>query len=157
MVFFLKDSAATECFGADLWAALPPQCLVFLQGDLGMGKTTLVRGFLRAAGFSGPVKSPTYTLVEEYALGLRRIVHFDLYRLLDPEELEWMGIRDYFTQESMCFIEWPEQGKSLLPPPDLVLQFQAKQAGRALEVDIVNRALKNILSDVIKQRDTGIL
>jgi tRNA threonylcarbamoyladenosine biosynthesis protein TsaE len=157
MTFFLHDTEATEQLGAELWQVLPAKCLVFLEGDLGMGKTTLVRGFLRAAGFSGAVKSPTYTLVEEYVLGTRNIVHFDLYRLLDPEELEWMGIRDYFAQESICFIEWPERGLGVLPAPDLVLRFSAEHAGRVLAVDSVNVALKNKLSNVIKQRDIDII
>lgn len=155
---FLSDSAATERLGADLWAVLPKQCLVFLQGGLGMGKTTLVRGFLRAAGYKGAVKSPTYNLVEEYALeGLRQVVHFDLYRLMEAEELEWMGIRDYFASENICFIEWPEQGGGVLPKPDLVLRFQAMQAGRSVSIEVVNSALKKIISNVIKQIDTGIL
>ncbi|NOT83584.1 MAG: tRNA (adenosine(37)-N6)-threonylcarbamoyltransferase complex ATPase subunit type 1 TsaE [Methylococcaceae bacterium] len=142
MTVFLQDQEATEQFGAHLWAALPRKCVIFLQGELGMGKTTLVRGFLRAAGYSGTVKSPTYTLVEEYTLGTCQVVHFDLYRLVDPEELEDLGIRDYFEQESICFIEWPEQGGSLLPTPDLVLQFQAEQAGRDLTVNVLNNRLK---------------
>ncbi|MCX7088934.1 MAG: tRNA (adenosine(37)-N6)-threonylcarbamoyltransferase complex ATPase subunit type 1 TsaE [Methylococcales bacterium] len=157
MTFFLNDTAATEQFGAQLWTALPDNCLVFLQGDLGMGKTTLVRGFLRAGGYVGAVKSPTYTLVEEYTVGERSIAHFDLYRLMDAEELEWIGIRDYFEQARVCFIEWPEQGMSLLPAPDLIVRFCVEQSGRALTLDIVNPELKNNLSSVIKQRDTAIL
>ncbi|MEQ1637196.1 MAG: tRNA (adenosine(37)-N6)-threonylcarbamoyltransferase complex ATPase subunit type 1 TsaE [Methylococcales bacterium] len=142
MTLFLKDTSATEQFGARLWATLPHKCLIFLQGDLGMGKTTLVRGFLRAAGYTGPVKSPTYALVEEYTVGARQVVHFDLYRLVDPEELEGIGIRDYFEHESICFIEWPEQGMELLPVPDLILQFCAEQAGRTLAVNTINPSLK---------------
>jgi len=85
---FLIDTEATEQFGAELWQQLPIKCLVFLNGDLGAGKTTLVRGFLRAAGYTGTVKSPTYNLVEEYNVNGRKVVHFDLYRLVDPEELD---------------------------------------------------------------------
>ena len=132
MKLFLLDTLATEQFGAQLWKLLPSKCLVFLQGDLGAGKTTLVRGFLRAAGYTGTVKSPTYTLVEEYQINGRTIVHFDLYRLTDPEELEWMGIRDYFDQDCVSFIEWPDRGKGFLPEPDKVITLSSEGTGRLL-------------------------
>jgi len=127
---YLESTEATEQFGAALWTLLPEKGVIFLQGDLGMGKTTLVRGFLRAAGFKGAVKSPTFTLVEEYTLGERKIFHFDLYRLNDPEELEWMGIRDYFDQNTLCFIEWAERGTGFLPEPDMVISLTAQDLGR---------------------------
>jgi tRNA threonylcarbamoyladenosine biosynthesis protein TsaE len=127
---YLDSTEATEQFGAALWTLLPEKGVIFLQGDLGMGKTTLVRGFLRASGFKGAVKSPTFTLVEEYTLGERKIFHFDLYRLNDPEELEWMGIRDYFDQNSLCFIEWAERGTGFLPEPDMIISLTAQGLGR---------------------------
>jgi len=127
---YLESTEATEQFGAALWTLLPEKGVIFLQGDLGMGKTTLVRGFLRAAGFKGAVKSPTFTLVEEYTLGERKIFHFDLYRLNDPEELEWMGIRDYFDQNTLCFIEWAERGTGFLPEPDMVISLTVQDLGR---------------------------
>lgn len=127
---YLASTEATEQFGAALWTLLPQQGVIFLQGDLGMGKTTLVRGFLRAAGFKGAVKSPTFTLVEEYTLDERKIFHFDLYRLNDPEELEWMGIRDYFDQNTLCFIEWAERGTGFLPEPDMVISLAVQDLGR---------------------------
>lgn len=127
---FLSDTGATEQFGAELWQQLPSKCLVFLHGNLGAGKTTLVRGFLRAAGFSGAVKSPTYTLVENYTVAGRNVYHFDLYRLEDPEELEWIGIWDYLDQESVCFIEWPDNGSGFLPEPDKVLTLTVENKGR---------------------------
>jgi tRNA threonylcarbamoyladenosine biosynthesis protein TsaE len=127
---YLDSTEATEQFGAALWTLLPEKGVIFLQGDLGMGKTTLVRGFLSASGFKGAVKSPTFTLVEEYTLGERKIFHFDLYRLNDPEELEWMGIRDYFDQNSLCFIEWAERGTGFLPEPDMIISLTAQGLGR---------------------------
>lgn len=136
MKTYLNDTAATEQLGATLWAELPEKCLIFLQGDLGAGKTTLVRGFLRAAGYTGAVKSPTYTLVEEYTLGTRKIFHFDLYRVADPEELEWIGIRDYFDQDCVCFIEWPDRGKGFLPEPDRVISLVTEGEGRSVEMHI---------------------
>ncbi|MDD5124976.1 tRNA (adenosine(37)-N6)-threonylcarbamoyltransferase complex ATPase subunit type 1 TsaE [Methylovulum sp.] len=131
---YLHSTEETEQFGAMLWRHLPKKCLVFLYGDLGAGKTTLVRGYLRAAGFSAAVKSPTYTLVEEYTVNNRKIVHFDLYRIADPEELEWIGIRDYLDQECVCFIEWPDRGKNVLPEPDRIISLNHEGTGRMLEM-----------------------
>lgn len=127
---FLPSTEATEQYGAALWTILPETGVIFLQGDLGMGKTTLVRGFLRGAGFMGAVKSPTFTLVEEYSLEERKIFHFDLYRLNDPEELEWMGIRDYFAPNSLCFIEWAERGQGYLPTADAIISLSVQGLGR---------------------------
>ncbi|MGZ8224195.1 MAG: tRNA (adenosine(37)-N6)-threonylcarbamoyltransferase complex ATPase subunit type 1 TsaE [Methylobacter sp.] len=135
MKIFLPDIQATEQFGAELWTLLPSKCLIFLQCDLGAGKTTLVRGFLRAAGYSGTVKSPTYALVEDYLINGRKIFHFDLYRLTDPEELEWIGIRDYFDQDCVCFIEWPERGQGFLPAADKIITLSAEGKGRLLVME----------------------
>ena len=132
---YLNSAEETEAFGAELFKIMPSKSLIFLQGDLGAGKTTLVRGFLRAAGYHGAVKSPTYTLVEEYTIGGRKIFHFDLYRVVDPEELEWIGIRDYFDQDSICFIEWPDKGKGFLPEPDRVISLKAQELGRLLNIE----------------------
>ena len=132
---YLDSMEQTEKFGADLFNKLSGKVLIFLEGDLGVGKTTLVRGFLRAAGYRGIVKSPTYNLVEEYCVDELKIFHFDLYRLTDPEELEWIGIRDYFDQDAICFIEWPDKGKGFLPAPDKVIRLAVKNSGRELRFD----------------------
>jgi tRNA threonylcarbamoyladenosine biosynthesis protein TsaE len=131
---YLPDEEATLAFAARLQTTLPPGYVVFLHGNLGAGKTTLVRGYLRAAGYQGTVKSPTYTLVEEYPLADRTVYHFDLYRLNDPEELEWMGIRDYFRPDSLCFVEWPEKGEGFLPSPDLEIYLEPEDTGRRLRI-----------------------
>ena len=129
----LADEAATEAFGAALAQASGCRGLVTLSGDLGSGKTTLSRGLIRAAGHRGAVKSPTFTLVEpyEFADG-RRILHFDLYRLEDPEELEFLGIRDYLDGAALCLVEWPERGVPLLPPADLALRLEHLKRGRRI-------------------------
>lgn len=115
---YLADEQATRHLGATLWTRLPGSALVFLQGDLGAGKTTLVRAYLQAGGHVGAVKSPTYTLVEEYTVNGRNICHFDLYRLAEPEEVLWLGLDDYLSKKQVCFIEWADKGGRYLPPPD---------------------------------------
>ena len=135
MQFILNTAEQTEAFGAKLFKVLPDKCIVFLFGDLGAGKTTLVRGFMHAAGHKGAVKSPTYNIVEEYRLEERLFFHFDLYRLVDPEELEWIGIDDYLQQQSICFIEWPEKGLGYLNTPDVILSLTATGNQRKLVID----------------------
>lgn len=128
----LPDLEATLAWGRSLGARLWPGAIVFLSGTLGAGKTSLCQGVLSALGHTGPVKSPTYTLVEPYTLTHRNVYHFDLYRLVDPEELEWIGGRDYFDGESICLIEWPERGAGALPAPDLTLSLELAGTGRTL-------------------------
>jgi tRNA threonylcarbamoyladenosine biosynthesis protein TsaE len=129
-VFELSEAAATEELGARLARCLPAGAVVHLFGNLGAGKTTLVRGFLHALGHVGIVKSPTYTLVEPYETPTGPVYHFDLYRLLDPEELEFMGIRDFFTPQSRCLVEWPEKGDGYLPAADVNVNLEIWNGGR---------------------------
>lgn len=113
----------TQAFGASLAASCSPGVVIYLHGVLGAGKTTFVRGFLRGLGFDGKVKSPTYTLVEPYELDKLNVFHFDLYRLLNAEELHAIGLEDYFAVNAVCLIEWPEKGSPILPAADLIANF----------------------------------
>jgi len=136
----LRDEARTHALGAALGAALGPVtdeyfCL-FLSGALGSGKTTLTRSLLRALGWPGKVRSPTYTLVEPYRVGNRQVYHLDLYRLSDSQELELLGLRDFLEQRALLLVEWPERGADALPAPDLEIELryyeESTDARRAL-------------------------
>ena len=137
----LADEAATVDFGRRLaGASLVPGAnpggnatVIHLHGELGAGKTTLARGILRGHGFDGPVKSPTYTLVEPYELGQRRIYHFDLYRLSDPGEVEFLGAEDYFSGNSLCIFEWARNGGERIPPADLEIELLGAGSQRQFE------------------------
>lgn len=129
---FLPDEAATVAFGRALAKASNGQALITLSGELGTGKTTLSRGIVQAFGHDGAVKSPTYTLVEPYDLGAIRIYHFDLYRLEDPEELEFIGLWDYLNEDALVLIEWPEKAFGVLPQVDLELTLTLHERGRRI-------------------------
>lgn len=125
--FKIASVAALQRLAGELAATILPQSsaplIIYLQGELGAGKTTFVRGFLRHLGYQGSVKSPTFNLFETYHVAGKNICHFDLYRIIAQEELEFLGIRDYFTTNSICLIEWPERAKEILPEPDLVVSI----------------------------------
>lgn len=130
----LEGEAAQDAFGRRIAEHLSPPCVIYLQGDLGTGKTTLIRGLLRGLGHAGPVRSPTYTLLEPYELQSMQLYHLDLYRLGDPEELELLGLRDLLEPGSVLCVEWPERGTGVLPPPDLTIRIEHDDSARELDL-----------------------
>ena len=129
---WLADEDATVAFGRLLSTLLEGHGLVTLQGNLGGGKTTLCRGLIQGLGHPGKVKSPTYTLVEPYDLPAGKVLHYDLYRLADPTDLEFLGMRDFLDAQTLTLVEWPERAGTHLPPADLALSLSVQDAGRLL-------------------------
>lgn len=132
-VIFFPTEASLLSFGERLAQAVIAPAVIFMNGPLGAGKTTLARGFLHGLDYKKHVKSPTYTLVESYPLNKVTVFHFDLYRLHDPHELEFMGIQDYFHDQAICLIEWPEKGEGILPAPDLLCDIEMHKDGRKMK------------------------
>jgi tRNA threonylcarbamoyladenosine biosynthesis protein TsaE len=132
----LQDAAATTTLGAAIARGLGPRpgAVIYLQGPLGAGKTTLARGLLRELGVTGAIRSPTYTLLEPYETAGRCLVHLDLYRLTDPRELESLGLRDYAPERCWWLVEWPERGAGRLPAADLAVELAHSGARREATV-----------------------
>ena len=134
MTTYLPDETATLAFGAGFVDFALSSELVFLHGDLGAGKTTLVRGFLRGLGHRGAVKSPTYTLLESYEIGPLRVYHFDFYRIVDPRELGYIGIDDLMGEQAVKLVEWPVNAGDRLPRADMEVRLGIEGLGRRAEV-----------------------
>lgn len=137
---YLADENSTAQLGAEVAMVLHPGLVFYLIGDLGAGKTTLVRATLRGLGYQGKVKSPTYTLVESYVVSSLNLYHFDLYRFADPEEWEGSGFREYFNPAAICFVEWPEKAEGFLPPADVVIHLGIRDHGREVELEATTEA-----------------
>lgn len=144
----LQNEAAMLALGGKLAQQVQAPMVIFLRGDLGAGKTTLVRGFLQALGYQARVKSPSFTIVEPYELADQQLFHFDFYRLNDIEELELIGWRDYFTQQAICFIEWPEKAADLLPVPDLICDIHILGQQRQIELHSPSGRAQGIIASL---------
>lgn len=129
----LADALAMEALGARLAPCLG-NGIVYLQGELGAGKTTLARGILRGLGYQDKVRSPTYSLVEPYRVEQGVVYHLDLYRLTDPEEIEWLGLRDMLSGASLLLVEWPQRGAGELPAADLEIKIDPAESGRVVYI-----------------------
>lgn len=132
----LANESETLSYGIKLAQLLGGGGLLFLQGVLGAGKTSICRGILRGLGYSGHVKSPTYTLMEPYQCGALSVFHFDLYRLASPLEMEYIGGRDYFSPAHLCLVEWPERGLGWLPEPDWIIRIQFHKGARLASFEV---------------------
>lgn len=144
----LPNEEATLALAKRFSESIKEPVVVYLEGELGAGKTAFCRGVIQAMGHEGAVKSPTYTLVEPYQLSGWRIHHFDLYRLADPEELEYMGIRDYFAEDTLNFIEWPEKGAGWLPDADIEIALSYYEQGRKVIINALTNTGKTIVQSL---------
>ena len=146
---FLADESQQIALAQKVAQHLQSSFVMLLKGNLGVGKTTFARGFVQASGFDGVVKSPTYTLVEPYPISNNRMCyHFDLYRLADPEELEFTGARDYFNENDVCLVEWPEKAEGFLPVADWICEFSHQKMGRNLNILAATNKGKNLMLQV---------
>lgn len=148
---YLANETEQIAFAKHVAKHLVSSFYLMLVGNLGVGKTTFARGFIQASGFDGVVKSPTYTLVEPYPIkDNRTCYHFDLYRLSDPEELEFIGAREYFNDQDVCLVEWPERGEGFLPSADWICEFSYHNSkeGRNLIISALTDKGKNLMLQV---------
>ncbi len=149
LLLHIANEEKMEKLGALLYDACPEGGIIlYLSGTLGAGKTTFVRGFLREAGYQGKVKSPTYTLVEPYEFEFLTLYHFDFYRLNSPDELEYMGIRDYFQTNAFCLVEWPEKAQALLPPCDIQVSIDIQTHDRKVTIKANTLRGKDVLQRI---------
>lgn len=152
--FDAPDAGRTEAVGEMFAACMKAPLTLWLSGELGGGKTTFSRGFIRALGYHGRVKSPSYTLLEIYEAGGVEVLHFDLYRLSGADEFEMLGARDYLGARSVCLIEWPENAAGALPAPDAALRFLfvGRAGGRRIEAEAGSQAGRDLL-DAVEARE----
>ena len=136
----LKDEQDTTALGSKIAAILHPGLTLHLVGELGAGKTSLARSILKALGYAGKVKSPTYALVELYTISRLNLYHFDLYRFSSPSEWIESGFREYFNPESICLVEWPEKGGAYIPKPDIRISLDIEGKGRHVRIDATSEA-----------------
>ena len=146
----VADEAAVQRLAALFAGAVQPPAVIFLRGDLGAGKTTFARAYIHALGFEGYVKSPSYGLLEIYQAGGQTVLHLDLYRIEDPEELEYLAIRDQFDSAAVLLVEWPDRGGRALPAPDIVLDFGEKDAIRFILCTVCSEQGADLAANVLR-------
>ncbi|MFN3234906.1 MAG: tRNA (adenosine(37)-N6)-threonylcarbamoyltransferase complex ATPase subunit type 1 TsaE [Gammaproteobacteria bacterium] len=139
---------AMLALGAKMAEVLQPGMQLYLKGELGAGKTTFVRGLLRGLDYEGRVKSPTFTIVEPYTLKQGTLYHMDLYRIVDPEELNYLGLDDYFSRENICIVEWPEKAGESLPRPDILLTLDFCDEGRDVVCEAFSEKGQSVLEKI---------
>lgn len=144
----LADETAMVAFGQAISALVKNPMVITLQGQLGAGKTTLSRGMLQGLGHCGSVKSPTYTLVEPYRLPAGQVFHFDLYRIVDAEELEYMGFSEYLAEALLCLIEWPERGQGFLPQADVAIHISQSGKGRCVTLTAYSKVGEQLIDQL---------
>lgn len=144
----LTSEEQTEVLAKQLSELIKPGCVVYLKGDLGAGKTTFTRHFLRSLGYVGKVKSPTFTLVEPYEFDSGNVFHFDLYRIESSDELKQLGLDEYFNNDSICLIEWPDKGEPILPSADLICKIEIKHDNRNFSIEAATDKGKSILQQL---------
>ena len=149
MILTAKGEQQQERLGGLLAQVVPQGFVIYLNGELGTGKTTLVRGFLRGLGYQGAVKSPTYTLLEPYELPDRHCYHLDLYRLVDPEELEYLGLRELDRTDAITLVEWPKMGEGALPMADLQIDISYEGEGRLIQLRPLSKVAETALSHLL--------
>lgn len=152
----LPDARATEDLGAALARASEAPCVIHLAGDLGTGKTTLVRGFLRGLGYTGRVTSPSYSLMEPYELEAGRVFHLDLYRLSDPDEAAWLGLEELEREPARVLVEWPERGGAWLPPADIAVHLAHAGSARRARVEARSARGRRLLERAPRIGDASI-
>lgn len=152
----LADVTATERFGEQLASVMPESAVVFLRGDLGAGKTSLARALLRGLGVQGPVKSPTYTLIERYLLATGEAAHLDLYRIAEASELEFLGLQDLMPEVRLWLVEWPDHGLRALPRPDLEIALAVAGEGREIRIDARSPAGRQWLAALPDSSNLGL-
>jgi tRNA threonylcarbamoyladenosine biosynthesis protein TsaE len=153
----VPDENASAALAASFADAVTPPCVIYLRGDLGAGKTLFTRAYVHALGFQGYVKSPSYGLLETYEVNDQVVLHLDLYRIEDPEELEYLAIRDLFQRNTVLMVEWPDRGNSLLPPPDILLEFGETDGSRHISCRSFTREGRDIADKVRAKLEKKIL
>lgn len=147
-ILFLPDEQTSKQWATQLAHQLHAPLIITFSGDIGAGKTTIIRAMLRALGIQCAIKSPTFSLVESYSCGDFFVHHFDLYRIHNEDELEYIGFRDFFSEQAICCIEWAEHARASLPQVDIHCTLTSKGLGRELEIKALSAAGQKVVASL---------